>query len=174
MAGRSKTGKTGRTAGSLPEGLVLLAGEPRAGKAKVAVVAAKFNSAVTDHLLAGAVAALLRQGMKPKDITVARVPGAVEIPIAAKRLADTGKYAAVVALGCVIRGDTTHYDYVCDMAARGVLEAGLITGVPVIFGVLTTENLEQAMERAEVARGDKGGEAALAALEMADLLRRIK
>lgn len=171
MAGRSKIGAP---AAGLPKGIVQLAGEPAAGKARIALVAARFNSAVTDQLLEGAVGALLRRGVKAGNIAVARVPGAVEIPIAAKRLAATGKYAAVVALGCVIRGDTTHYDYVCDMAARGVLDAALSTGVPVIFGVLTTENLEQALERAETARGDKGGEAALAALEMADLLRRIK
>lgn len=133
----------------------------------------RFNSRVTDHLLAGAVGVLERHGAAPKDITVARVPGAVELPIAAKALAMTGKYDAVVTLGCVIRGDTTHYDYVCSMASQGVLDAALETGVPVIFGVLTTETLEQALERAEISRGDKGGEAALAALEMADLLRRI-
>lgn len=175
MAGRSKTGAAsgGGGTGNLPAEIVRLAGEPAAGKVRIALVAARFNSIVTDHLLAGAVGALLRRGVKAGNITVARVPGAVEIPIAAKRLAATGKYAAVVALGCVIRGDTTHYDYVCGMASRGVLDAALDTGVPVIFGVLTTENLGQAMERAEVARGDKGGEAALAALEMADLLRKI-
>lgn len=170
MAGKSKTAPA---AFRLPEGIEALAGDPAARKVRIALVAARFNSAVTDHLLAGAVGALLRQGMKPANIAVARVPGAVEIPIAAKRLAATGRYAAVVALGCVIRGDTSHYDYVCSMAAQGVLEAALSTGVPVIFGVLTTETLEQALERAEVARGDKGGEAALAALEMADLLRKI-
>ena len=170
MAGKSKAGAGARPAA----GVNLLEGNPAAGKARVAVVVSRFNSAVTDHLLAGATAALVRRGVKPGDITVAKVPGAVEIPIAAKRLAATKRYAAVVALGCVIRGDTTHYDYVCSMAADGVSDAALSTGVPVIFGVLTTENLEQALERAEVARGDKGGEAALAALEMADLLRRIK
>jgi 6,7-dimethyl-8-ribityllumazine synthase len=173
MAGKSKIG-TGGGPLPLPADIKVLAGEPAAGKARVALVAARFNSAVTDHLLAGAVGALLRRGVKAGHITVARVPGAVEIPIAAKRLAASGKYAAVVALGCVIRGDTTHYDYVCTMAAQGVLDAALSTGVPVIFGVLTTETLEQALERAEVSRGDKGGEAALAALEMADLLRMIK
>jgi 6,7-dimethyl-8-ribityllumazine synthase len=105
---------------------------------------------------------------------VAKVPGAVELPLAAKTLAATGRYEAVVALGCVIRGDTSHYDYVCSMAADGLREAALGTGVPIIFGVLTTENLEQALERAEAGRGNKGREAALGALEMADLLEKIK
>ncbi|HLP40078.1 MAG TPA: 6,7-dimethyl-8-ribityllumazine synthase [Fibrobacteria bacterium] len=172
MAGKSKESRAG-SAPKLPRGLRILEGNAAARKPKVALVVSRFNSRVTDHLLAGAVGVLKRHGAAPKDITVARVPGAVELPIAAKALAMTGKYDAVVALGCVIRGDTTHYDYVCSMAAQGVLDAALDTGVPVIFGVLTTENLEQALERAEINRGDKGGEAALAALEMADLLGRI-
>lgn len=175
MAGKSKTGGAIEPA----KGLVPLVGEPaaRARKARarrVAIVTARFNSLVTDQLEAGAVACLIEHGAKAEDIIVAKVPGAVELPLAAKTLAATGRYEAVVALGCVIRGDTTHYDYVCSMAADGLLEAALSTGVPVIFGVLTTENLEQALERAEAGRGNKGREAALGALEMADLLEKIK
>lgn len=175
MAGKSKTG------GAIPsaKGLAPLVGDPAArpskGRApKVAIVTAKFNSMVTDQLEAGAVACLIEHGAKAEDILVAKVPGAVELPLAAKTLAATGRYDAVVALGCVIRGDTSHYDYVCSMAADGLLEAALATGVPVIFGVLTTENLEQALERAEAGRGNKGRESALCALEMADLLEQIK
>jgi 6,7-dimethyl-8-ribityllumazine synthase len=180
MAGKSKTGGAVKPA----KGLVSLVGDPaarptkgRGPKArirKVAIVTAKFNSLVTDQLEAGAVACLVEYGAKAEEIVVAKVPGAVELPLAAKTLAATGKYEAVVALGCVIRGDTSHYDYVCSMAADGIREASLGTGVPVIFGVLTTENLEQALERAEAGRGNKGREAALGALEMADLLEKIR
>ncbi len=180
MAGKSKAG------GAIPtaKGLKPLVGDPAArapkgrapkGRArKVAIVTAKFNSLVTDQLEAGAVACLIEHGAKAESIMVAKVPGAVELPLAAKTLAATGRYEAVVALGCVIRGDTSHYDYVCSMAADGLREAALGTGVPIIFGVLTTENLEQALERAEAGRGNKGREAALGALEMADLLEKIK
>jgi 6,7-dimethyl-8-ribityllumazine synthase len=174
MAGKSKTGAY--VAPSLAGRAIVLEGTPvRKGAKgpKVAVLAARWNSRVTDQLLEGAVARLADAGLKAADIVVARVPGAVELPLAAKAFAATGKYAAVIALGCVIRGDTTHYDYVCSIAAQGTLEASLATGVPVIFGVLTVENLEQALERAELARGNKGGEAAEAALEMAGLLRVI-
>jgi 6,7-dimethyl-8-ribityllumazine synthase len=180
MAGKSKTGSAVKPA----KGLVSLVGDPAArptkGRAtngrvrKVAIVTAKFNSLVTDQLEAGAVACLVEHGAKAEEIVVAKVPGAVELPLAAKTLAATGKYEAVVALGCVIRGDTSHYDYVCSMAADGIREAAMGTGVPVIFGVLTTENLEQALERAEAGRGNKGREAALGALEMADLLEKIR
>ena len=180
MAGRSKTAAGGSAARATGPAAAVrtLEGNPSGpsdGKRRVALVVAKFNSLVTDKLLAGAVECLLRHGVAASRIAVVKVPGAVEIPLAAKRLAASRKYAAVAALGCVIRGDTTHYDYVCDMAARGVLEAGLSTGVPVIFGVLTTENLDQALARAgKAAEGDnKGWDAALAALEMADLLGKI-
>ena len=170
MAGKSKAGGAVKPA----KGLVPLIGDPAGRPRKVAIVTARFNSLVTDQLEAGAVACLIERGAKASGITVAKVPGAVELPLTAKTLAATGRYEAVIALGCVIRGDTSHYDYVCSMAADGVLAAGLSTGVPVIFGVLTTENLEQALERADAKRGDKGREAALGALEMADLLEKIK
>lgn len=170
MAGKSRTGGAIKTA----KGLVPLVGDPGARRRRVAIVTAKFNSLVTDQLEAGAVACLMEHGAGAADITVAKVPGAVELPLAAKTLAATGRFEAVVALGCVIRGDTSHYDYVCSMAADGLREAALSTGVPVIFGVLTTENLEQALERADAKRGDKGREAALGALEMADLLEKLR
>jgi 6,7-dimethyl-8-ribityllumazine synthase len=140
---------------------------------KFALVVGRFNSLVTSQLLQGARDALLRHGAKEQDLTVAWVPGAVEIPLAARKLAETGKYKAVIALGAVIRGSTSHYDHVCAMAARGIAEAGMSSGVPVIFGVLTTETLEQALERAGTKGGNKGWDAALAAIEMADLLGRI-
>ncbi len=170
MAGKSKTGGARKIA----KGLVPLVGDPHARLRKVAIVTARFNSVVTDQLEAGAVACLQAHGAAAANITVVKVPGAVELPLAAKTLAATGRYEAVVALGCVIRGDTSHYDYVCSIAADGVLQAAMTTGVPVIFGVLTTENLEQALERADAKRGNKGWEAALGALEMADLLEKIK
>jgi 6,7-dimethyl-8-ribityllumazine synthase len=141
---------------------------------KFALVVGRFNSLVTSQLLEGARDALHRHGAKEQDLTVAWVPGAVEIPQAAKKLAGTGRYKAVIALGAVIRGSTSHYDHVCAMAARGIAEAGMSTGVPVIFGVLTTETLEQALERAGTKGGNKGWDAALAAIEMADLLGQIK
>jgi 6,7-dimethyl-8-ribityllumazine synthase len=141
---------------------------------KFALVVGRFNSLVTSQLLEGARDALLRHGAKEQDLTVAWVPGAVEIPQAAKKLAETGRYKAVIALGAVIRGSTSHYDHVCAMAARGIAEAGMSTGVPVVFGVLTTETLEQALERAGTKGGNKGWDAALAAIEMADLLGQIK
>lgn len=141
---------------------------------KFALVVGRFNSLVTAQLLEGAKDCLLRHGAREQDLTVVWVPGAVEIPITAKKLAETGKYKAVLALGAVIRGSTSHYDHVCAIAAKGVAEAGMSTGVPVIFGVLTTETLEQALERAGTKGGNKGWDAALAAIEMANLWDQIK
>lgn len=141
---------------------------------KFALVVGRFNSLVTTQLLEGAKDCLLRHGAKEQDLTVVFVPGAVEIPLTAKKLAETGKYKAVLALGAVIRGSTSHYDHVCAIAAKGVAEAGMSTGVPVIFGVLTTETLEQALERAGTKGGNKGWDAALAAIEMANLWDQIK
>lgn len=170
MAGKSKAAKAGA---KLPAGLDLIEPESLPEGLRVAVVSARFNSEITEKLLLGAVECLAERGLKPADITVARVPGAVELPLASIKLAATGDYGAVIALGCVIRGDTTHYDYVCDMAAKGVLDASLATGVPVIFGVLTVENLAQARDRAGGKHGNKGRDAAEAALDMAGLLGRI-
>jgi len=151
----------------------VLEGETAARGRKVAVVAARFNDFIVASLLKGATAAWLEHGGPAEDLTVARVPGAFELPVAARRLALSGRYDAVVALGCVIRGDTPHFDYVAGECARGLQLASLETGVPVIFGVLTVETVEQALERAATGVGNKGGEAMAAALEMASLMARL-
>ena len=140
---------------------------------RVAIVAARYNADIVDAMLAGATAAWTRQGGAPEALTVVRAPGAFELPLLAHRLADTGRYDAIVALGCVIRGDTAHFDFVAGEAARGIAQAALESGVPVAFGVLTTENVEQALERALPDRQDKGGEALEAAVEMVIALREI-
>jgi 6,7-dimethyl-8-ribityllumazine synthase len=141
---------------------------------RVALVAARFNDFIVDQLVAGATAAWERHGGEAGNLTLVRVPGAFELPLAARELARTARYDAVVALGCVIRGDTPHFDYVAGEAARGIAQAGYDTGVPVIFGVLTTENADQALERAATDRMDKGGESLEAAVEMALLLREVR
>ena len=141
--------------------------------ARFAVVASRFNSEVTVRLLDGAVATLREHGVPDDHVTVVQVPGAFEIPITAKRLAATGRYEAVIALGAVVRGDTPHFDYVAGECARGIGEAALAEDVPVIFGVLTTDTEEQARARAGGEHGNKGCEAALAGLEMVTLLRRL-
>ena len=157
--------------------LQLAAREGVAGTAaqgmRVALVAARFNADIVDRMVQGATAAWLRQGGDPAQLLLVRAPGAFELPLLARKLAATQRYDAIVALGCVIRGDTAHFDFVAGEAARGIADAARDTGVPVIFGVLTTENLEQALERASPDRMDKGGEAVDAALEMALLLRQI-
>ncbi len=138
---------------------------------KYAIIAAKFNVEIVDKLLAGAVGALREQGVPDAAVEVLWVPGAFELPLVAKTLASTGDYAAVICLGAVIRGDTDHYDYVCQVAAHGILQAGMETGVPVIFGVLTCDTEEQALERTGGGHGNKGADAANAAMEMAKLFR---
>ena len=140
---------------------------------RFALVAARFNSAVVDGLVSGALDALKRHGVDDSAVDVVRVPGSFEIPLVAQRLASSGKYAAVVCLGAVIRGDTDHYDHVAGQAAAGVARAALDTGVPVIFGVLTCDTLEQAVDRAGAKAGNKGFEAALTAIEMVNLLRQL-
>jgi 6,7-dimethyl-8-ribityllumazine synthase len=140
---------------------------------RVAIAAARFNADIVDALVAGAAGMWMRQGGDPADLCVVRVPGAFELPLVTRRLATTGRFDAVIALGCVIRGDTAHFDFVAGEAARGIADASRDTGVPVIFGVLTTDNVAQAMERADVQRMNKGGESMAAALEMAQLLREI-
>jgi 6,7-dimethyl-8-ribityllumazine synthase len=140
---------------------------------RVAIAAARFHADIVDAMLRGAVAAWERQGGAAQDLVVVRTPGAYELPLAAKRLAETGRFDAVVALGCVIRGDTAHFDFVAGEAARGLARAAYDTGVPVAFGVLTTENVAQALERALPEKMDKGGEALESALEMALTLREI-
>ncbi|CAM4276560.1 6,7-dimethyl-8-ribityllumazine synthase [Paenibacillus phoenicis] len=141
---------------------------------KYAIVVSRFNEFITSKLLSGALDALKRHGAKEEEIYVAWVPGAFEIPFAAQKLAESGKYDAVITLGTVIRGSTTHYDYVCNEVSKGVAAVGLKTGVPTIFGVVTTENIEQAIERAGTKAGNKGWDAALAAIEMANLTKQLQ
>ena len=141
---------------------------------KIAIVTAEFNDFITDRLLEGAHKTLLKHGVKDDNIDLVYVPGAFELPLTAKTLAETKKYNSVITLGCVIRGSTTHYDYVCNEAAKGISHAGLSTGVPVIFGVITTENIEQAIDRAGAKVGNKGSEAAVTAIEMAGVIQSIK
>ncbi|TXL65796.1 6,7-dimethyl-8-ribityllumazine synthase [Cerasibacillus terrae] len=140
---------------------------------KVAIVVGRFNEFITQKLLDGAVDTLKRHGVKEENIDIAWVPGAFEIPLIAKKLAEKPKYDAVITLGTVIRGATPHFDYVCNEAAKGVSHASLTTGKPVIFGILTTETIEQAIERAGTKAGNKGAEAGLAAIEMVHLLGEI-
>jgi 6,7-dimethyl-8-ribityllumazine synthase len=138
---------------------------------KIGIVVARFNEFITSKLLSGAEDTLLRHGVKKDDIDVAWVPGAFEIPLIAKKMAESKKYDAVITLGTVIRGATTHYDYVCNEAAKGISKSSIDTGIPVIFGVLTVETIEQAIERAGTKAGNKGAEAAISAVEMANLIR---
>jgi len=138
---------------------------------RFALVVARFNAFITEKLLEGARDALRRHGVADEDVDVAWVPGSFEIPLVAQRLAESGRYSAVICLGAVIRGATPHFDYVAAEAAKGVAAVGLSTGVPTIFGVLTTDTIEQAIERAGTKAGNKGFGAAMAAIEMADLLR---
>lgn len=137
---------------------------------KLGIVVSRFNSFISEKLLEGALDALTRSGVKDKDIDVARVPGAFEIPLVTQKMAKSGKYDAVICLGVVIRGATPHFDYVAGEVAKGSAQVMLDTGVPVLFGVLTTETIEQAIERAGSKAGNKGSEVAVAALEMANLL----
>lgn len=141
---------------------------------RIGIVVSRFNDFISERLLDGAIDCLLRHGVADKDITVARVPGAMEIGPAALRLARSKRHDAVVCLGCVIRGETSHYDQVCAEAARGVTRAGFESGLPVTFGVLTTDNLHQAIERAGAKGGNKGWDAALAAIEMASLYKNLE
>ncbi|HCX7834190.1 6,7-dimethyl-8-ribityllumazine synthase [Staphylococcus aureus] len=141
---------------------------------KVAIVVSRFNDFITGRLLEGAKDTLIRHDVNEDNIDVAFVPGAFEIPLVAKKLASSGNYDAVITLGCVIRGATSHYDYVCNEVAKGVSEVNDQTNVPVIFGILTTESIEQAVERAGTKAGNKGAEAAVSAIEMANLLKSIK
>ncbi|HEI2184807.1 TPA: 6,7-dimethyl-8-ribityllumazine synthase [Staphylococcus aureus] len=140
---------------------------------KVAIVVSRFNDFITGRLLEGAKDTLIRYDVNEDNIDVAYVPGAFEIPLVAKKLASSGNYDAVITLGCVIRGATSHYDYVCNEVAKGVSKVNDQTNVPVIFGILTTESIEQAVERAGTKAGNKGAEAAVSAIEMANLLKSI-
>jgi 6,7-dimethyl-8-ribityllumazine synthase len=158
MAGTHRTIEGGRSAKGL----------------RIAVVAARFNHFVVDKLVAGAVETLTQAGISAQDLDIVRVPGAFELPLAARKLSQSRNYDAVITLGAVIRGGTPHFDYVAGECARGVSEAARDSGVPVIFGVLTCDTLEQATERSGGAHGNKGADSALAAIEMADLLRKLE
>ncbi|ERL03299.1 6,7-dimethyl-8-ribityllumazine synthase [Mitsuokella sp. oral taxon 131] len=140
---------------------------------KFGIVVARFNEFITNKLLGGALDTLRRHETADADIDVAWVPGAFEIPVVAKKMAESGKYDAMICLGAVIRGSTTHYDYVCNEVSKGVAQVGMQTGVPTLFGVLTTENIEQAIERAGTKAGNKGADCAMGAMEMASLLKKI-
>ena len=142
-----------------------------ANGAKIGIVAARFNEFIVSKLVSGAEDALLRHSVNSDDISVAWVPGAFEIPVVAKKMAMSGKYDAVICLGAVIRGATSHYDYVCNEVSKGIASVSLESGIPVMFGVVTTENIEQAIERAGTKAGNKGYDCAMGALEMIDLIK---
>ncbi len=148
-------------------------GELTAGDLRFGIVVSRFNGFITERLLAAARDALERAGALEKQVEIVRVPGSFELPLAAKKLAGTGRFDAIIAIGCVLRGETPHYDYVCSETARGIQLAQMDTGVPVIFCVLTCDTLEQAIERAGLKGGNKGFEAGLAAIEMAHLSRKL-
>lgn len=140
---------------------------------KVGIIAARFNEFIVSRLVGGAQDALVRHGVNDDDISVAYVPGAFEIPLAAKKMAQSGKYDTVICLGAVIKGATSHYDYVCAEVSKGVASVSLETGVPVLFGVLTTDNIEQAIERAGTKAGNKGYDVACSAMEMVNLFKEF-
>jgi 6,7-dimethyl-8-ribityllumazine synthase len=141
---------------------------------KVGILVSRFNSFISERLLEGALDALVRHGAEDKDIDVVRVPGAFEIPLAAQKMAEVGKYEAIICLGAVIRGSTPHFDYVASEVSKGVAHVSLATGVPVVFGVLTTDSIEQAIERAGTKSGNKGFDAAMTAIETVNLFRGLK
>ena len=141
---------------------------------KVGIVAARFNEFITSKLLGGALDMLRRHEVAEEDITTACVPGAFEIPVIAKKMAESGKYDAVICLGAVIRGSTSHYDYVCNEVSKGIAQVSMGNGLPVMFGVLTCENIEQAIERAGTKAGNKGAECANGAIEMVNLMRELE
>ncbi len=150
----------------------VLSGDYNGNGLRVAIVASRFNEFITSKLIGGAEDCLLRHGVNGDDITLAWVPGAFEIPICAKKLAKSGKYDAVICVGAVIRGATSHFDYVCAEVSKGIAQVGLETGVPTLFGVLTTDTIEQAIDRAGTKSGNKGYDCAMSALELVDLLRK--
>jgi len=152
----------------------LIEGEADARKLRVALVATRYNEPIVERLRTGAIDALIEHGARAADLTLVRVPGAFELPLAVRKVADRGRHDAIVALGAVVRGDTPHFDYVAGECAAGLARVMADTGVPVGFGVLTVDTLEQAIERAGGTLGNKGAEAALAAIEMAQLLLRIE
>ena len=151
----------------------VLEGKVVADGAKIGIVAARFNEFIVSKLISGASDGLVRHNVEDDDITLAWVPGAFEIPVMAKKMAESGKYDAVICLGAVIRGATSHYDYVCAEVSKGIASVSLETGVPVMFGVVTTDNIEQAIERAGTKAGNKGYDCALGAIEMINLAKQM-
>ncbi|MCD8224952.1 MAG: 6,7-dimethyl-8-ribityllumazine synthase [Clostridiales bacterium] len=151
-----------------------LEGNLVAQEMRIGIVAARFNEFITSKLVDGAIDGLTRHGVAEDDIEVAWVPGAFEIPLIASKMEKSGRYDAVIALGAVIRGSTSHYDYVCNEVSKGIATVSLNSGIPVLFGVLTTENIEQAIERAGTKAGNKGYDCALSAIEMVNLIREIE
>ena len=147
----------------------LIAGEDM----KVGIVMARFNEIIVNKLFSGAVDGLVRHGVLEENITAAWVPGAFEIPTAAQKMAASGKYSAIICLGAVIRGQTSHYDYVCNEVSKGIAQVALSTGLPVLFGIVTTENIEQAIARAGSKSGNKGYDCALSAIEMVNLMKQL-
>jgi 6,7-dimethyl-8-ribityllumazine synthase len=173
---KEETPRSGHAAGDLrlPEGVSVVEGSPDGARRSVGIVVSRFNGEITTRLLDGAMAALDEAGVARERVEVVPVPGAFELPLGAMALARTRQYACVVALGCVIRGETPHFDYVAAEAASGLQVTALETGVPVAFGVLTCDTREQAEERSGGARGNKGAEAAISALEMAGLFTLLR
>lgn len=151
----------------------IIEGNLTAENMKIGIIVARFNEFITSKLLSGAIDTIVRHGGNDDDITVSWVPGAFEIPLIAQKMADSQKYDAIICLGAVIRGATTHYDYVCSEVSKGVAQIGLNSGIPVMFGVVTTENIEQAIDRAGTKSGNKGSDAALSAIEMVNLVKNI-
>lgn len=151
-----------------------IVGQLVVSKQRFAIVASRFNEFIVSRLVGGAVDTLVRHGCEESDITEVWVPGSWEIPVAAKALAESGKYDAVICLGCVMRGDTPHFEYIAAEAAKGIAHVSMETGVPVVFGVLTTDTLDQAIERAGTKAGNKGADAAMSAIEMANLLPQLR
>src|SRR5579864_2759980 len=149
-------------------------GELKASGLRFGIVVSRFNSFITERLLTAAMDALERAGAASNDVSVVRVPGAFELPLAAKKLAAAGRHNALIAIGCILRGETAHYDYVCSETARGLQLAQMDSGVPIMFCVLTCDTLEQAIDRAGLKGGNKGFEAGLAAIEMAHLSRKLR
>ncbi|MCI8755481.1 MAG: 6,7-dimethyl-8-ribityllumazine synthase [Oscillospiraceae bacterium] len=151
----------------------ILEGSFAAKNMKIGIVVARFNEFITSKLLSGALDGLKRHEVSEENIDIAWVPGAFEIPLVASKMAQSGRYDAVICLGAVIRGSTSHYDYVCNEVSKGIAQVSLSTGLPVLFGVLTTENIEQAIERAGTKSGNKGYECACGAIEMVNLLHQL-
>lgn len=151
----------------------VLEGKLVADGARIGIVAARFNEFIVSKLVSGAEDGLVRHGVNENDITLAWVPGAFEIPVIAKKMAESGRYDAVICLGVVIRGATSHYDYVCSEVSKGVAAVGMETGVPTLFGILTTDNIEQAVERAGTKAGNKGYDCACSAIEMINLAKNF-